>query len=155
MALAGLAIAASAILTGCSIAPSGTATGGGTGGSGESGQTDGGTTTTDPGTDTSLDDYQGAPATFPTDVPIIDGDIAFGIDLGTGWTVVIPVDDLAAGYADASGKLTAAGFTAQVDSTSPEGSIGVFTNDTYQINVTASATADYGDAVTYVVVVRG
>jgi len=150
-----LAIAASAILAGCSIAPSSPATGGGTSGGGQSGQSDGGTTTTDPGSDTSLDDYQGAPANFPTDVPLIEGDVAFGIDLGTGWTVVIPVGDLAAGYADASTRLTSAGFAAQVDSTSAEGSIGVFTNDRYQINVTASATADYGDAVTYVVVLRG
>lgn len=130
-------------------------TGGGTSGEGQSGQSGDGTTSTDPGTDTNLDDFQGLPDTFPTDVPIIDGDVVFGLDLGTGWSVVIPVDDLASAYAEASGKLVGAGFVAKVDTSTPEGSVGVFVSDRYQINVNASKTADYGNSVSYVVVLLG
>ena len=36
------------------------------------------------------------PATFPSSVPLIDGEVAAGIDVGTGWSVVIKTDDLGA-----------------------------------------------------------
>ncbi|CAN5322584.1 hypothetical protein BH11ACT5_BH11ACT5_13350 [soil metagenome] len=157
-----LGIVAAVTLTGCSgLLGGGSGGSGGTGGNGQSGASDGGSdgagtsTSTDPGTDTGLEGYEGKPATFPGDVPIIDGDIPFGVDLGTGWTVIVPTDDLVAAYKDAEGRLTSAGFTSQVSSTTADGSFGAFDNDKYTIQITASDTNDYGPSVTYVVVLKG
>ncbi|MCU1412266.1 MAG: hypothetical protein JWR04_2973 [Rhodoglobus sp.] len=155
-ALVGLVLAASLALTGCS----GVFGGGGTSGNGQSGASDGGSdggTSTDPGTDagTGVEGYEGKPATFPGDVPIIDGDVPFGVDLGTGWTVIVATDDIAAAYQDAEGRLTGAGFTSQLSSTTDDGSFGSFENDKYTVQVTATDTADYGPSVTYLVVLKG
>jgi len=155
--LVGLLLAASLTLTGCS----GVFGGGGTGGNGQSGASDGGSdgtdTSTDTGTDagTGVEGYEGRPTTFPSDVPIIDGDIPFGVDLGTGWTVIVATDDIVAAYQDAEGRLTGAGFTSQLSSTTDEGSFGSFENDKYTVQVTATDSADYGPSVTYVVVLKG
>ena len=113
-----------------------------------------GTTSDSPG-DVDLDGFHGVPASFPSDVPIVDGDVPMGIDLGTGWSVVVSVDDIAKSYAEASGKLSAAGFEVLQDGTTADGSFGVFENDKYQVQVTASNTIDYGPAVSYVVVLLG
>ena len=155
--LVGLVLAASLALTGCSGAFGGGGAGG-TGGNGQSGTSDGsdeGTTSTDPGTDAGLEGYEGKPSTFPGDVPIIDGDVPFGVDLGTGWTVIVATDDLGAAYADAAARLTGAGFASQVSSTTDDGSFGSFENDKYTVQVTATDTADYGPSVTYLVVLKG
>jgi hypothetical protein len=146
-ALAVLGITAAVLLVGCSITPP----------SGPSGGTDGGTTSSEAPGDGDLGDFVTLPETFPSaDVPIIDGDIAFAVDLGTGWSLVIPVADTDAAFADASTKLLGAGFENQIESTTTaDGSFGVFTTDTYQINLTATDTADFGPAVSYVVVITG
>jgi hypothetical protein len=112
------------------------------------------TSTSVPG-DVDLSQLQGVPATFPSDVPIIDGDVPVGVDLGTGWSIVVQVDDYAKAYVEASGKLTDAGFETIQDGTSGDGSFGAFQNDKYQVQVTATDTADYGPAVAYVVVLNG
>ncbi|MBU1586470.1 MAG: hypothetical protein KKH51_00815 [Actinobacteria bacterium] len=146
-----LGIAALLLLAGCS-AP---APGGGSG-SGDSGSSNSDSSNSDSGSaDDGLDGFEGVPANFPDDVPIISGDVPAGIDLGTGWSVVVQVDDLDAAFAEASGKLTTAGFEELQSSSSDEGSFGVFQNDKYQVQVTATDTADYGLAVAYVVVLRG
>ena len=154
-----LGLAAALMLTGCSgLLGGGSGGSGGTGGNGQSGASDGGTdgdTSTDPGTDTGLEGYEGKPPTFPGDVPIIDGDIPFGVDLGTGWTVIVTTDDLVAAYQDAEGRLTSAGFTSQLSSTTDDGSFGSFDSDKYTIQVTATDNSDYGPSVTYVVVLKG
>lgn len=95
------------------------------------------------------------PATFPRDVPLIDGPVAFGLDLGTGWTVIIRTDDTASAFEDAQARLTAAGFATEAATTTPDGSFGVFSGESYQITISASETADFGLAVTYVVVILG
>jgi hypothetical protein len=150
---AGLALAAVLLLSGCSFGPLLPVPAGGTGGDSSSSGGDG---SGDSG-DAPLEPLPGAaiPATFPTDVPLIDGPIAFGMDLGTGWSVIITATDLGGGYDDAKGRLLAAGFTSQMDSTTEDGSFGLFTNDKYQINLTASDDAQYGTAVSYVVVLKG
>lgn len=163
-ALVGVLLAASLTLTGCSGMLGGGGAGG-TGGGGQSGSSGGGSTSTDPGTDggsdsgdgtgTGLEGYEGKPATFPGDVPIIDGEIPFGVDLGTGWTVIVVADDIAAAYQDAESRLTGAGYTSQLSSTTDDGSFGSFENDKYTIQVTATDSADYGPSVTYVVVLKG
>lgn len=155
--LVGLGLVASLSLTGCFAPPS--STGGGTGGTGQSGQgdgTDGGTTTsTSSGTD-GTEQYAGLPSGFPSDeIPIIDGEVVFGIDLGTGWTVIVSVDDLQADYQAAAEKLKAAGYSALAESSSADGSFGAFENGTFQVQVTASETPDYGLTVTYLAVRLG
>jgi hypothetical protein len=88
-------------------------------------------------------------------VPIVDGDIPFGVDLGTGWTVIVKVADFAAAYTAASDKLSGAGFTTEQTGTTTDGSFGVFDTDKYTVEVTAAQSADYGPSVTYVVVLKG
>jgi hypothetical protein len=152
----GLGLAASIALAGCSLIPSPGGGSGGSDGSGQSGSSsDGSGTSTNPGTDAGITGYEGKPATFPGEVPIVDGDIPFGIDLGTGWTVVVKVADFASAYTAASDKLSSAGFTTEQTGTTTEGSFGVFTTDKYTVEVTAAKSADYGPSVTYVVVLKG
>jgi fermentation-respiration switch protein FrsA (DUF1100 family) len=157
--IVGVVLAASLALTGCSgIFGGGSGGSGGTGGNGQSGASDGRTSAAaEPSTDdsTGLEGYEGKPTTFPGDVPIIDGDIPFGVDLGTGWTVIVAADDLVAAYQDASGRLTGAGYTSQVSSTTDDGSFGSFDNDKYTIQVTATDNSEYGPSVTYVVILKG
>lgn len=149
---AGVALAASLVLSGCSIFPTAPSNGGGSGGSGGSG----GTTSTDPGTDTGTDQYQGVPTTFPKgDIPLISGDVPFGVDLGTGWTVIVKVSDFTASFTQATDKLKAAGFTSQVESSSADGSFGDYVNDKYEVQVTGSKSDQYGPNLTYLVVLKG
>ena len=152
-ALAGLGIVASLALTGCSFTGGSSGQPGSTGGSSpeSSSSADGGSG----GTEAPLEGFEGKPETFPSEVPIISGDVAFGVDLGTGWSVVVKTDDVVAAYQDAEGRLTGAGFTSQLSSTTDEGSFGSFENDKYTVQVTATDSADYGPSVTYVVVLKG
>lgn len=161
-----VALAASMVLTGCSIAPSGGATGGGTGGAGQSGQAGGGETSTDSTTETTddsaspgdvdLDGLGELPANFPRDeVPIIDNPVEIGVDLGTGWSVLMKVDDFEAAFADATTRLKGAGFEAVVEQISDAGGVGVFQNEKYQVQLSASNSTDNGPVLTYVVVLRG
>lgn len=95
------------------------------------------------------------PATFPAGIPLIDGEVAAGIDVGTGWSVVIKTDDLAAAYADASTKLKGAGFTADTETDSgAAGAFGQFQNAEFTVQVTAADSMDYGPSVTYLVVIK-
>lgn len=165
-----LALAASVAMTGCSIAPTGGATGGGTGGGGQSGQTDGGETSGDstddaggtesgdsssPG-DIDLDQFGSLPDTFPrSEVPIIDNPVEMGVDLGTGWSVMMKVDDFAAAFTEASTLLKGAGFEVVAEQLSDVGGVGVFQNEKYQAQISASDSPDNGPVLTYVVIVRG
>lgn len=152
-----LAVAASLMVTGCAA---GGSPGGGTGGGGSSGgsggtSSDGTTTETDTETTPGLDGYVGLPDTFPSDVPVIDGEVVFGIDLGTGWSIVVATDDIVAGYTAAADKLTGAGFTSDVSSSTADGSFGSFSSAAFTVQVTATDSADYGTSVQYVVIKNG
>jgi hypothetical protein len=143
VALGGVALAA-LLLAGCS-------TGEGTAG----------TPTTDPAptdqtdTDTGLDGATEIPDSYPGDeVPLIDGEVAFAIDLGTGWTVVIVAEDFAAGYGEAADLLDAAGFDEVANDASPTGTFGQFTTETYTVNVSATDSPDFGNSVSYTVVLN-
>jgi len=154
LGLAGVAVAASLLLSGCFALPS--LPGGGTDGSGSSGGSDG--SQTDSGSDSGPDDvpeqFQGMPATFPSDIPLIPGEVAFGIDVGTGWSVLISVDDLEADFVDAADRLKGAGYTALLENVAATGSFGAFENDLYQVQVSSQDTPDYGLVVNYLVVRR-
>jgi hypothetical protein len=139
--LAGIAAAvlvASIALTGCgSPIPSG---GGNTGenGAATSGPADEGTDGGDTGEAT-------LPATFPSDdVPLIEGDIAYSQDLGTGWVIYIHRDDFNAGYEEAKGLLIDAGFAGDTANQDDTGAFGQFTTDAYTVNLSSGDGADLG-----------
>ena len=142
------------VLVGCSPAP----TGGGTAGGGSSGQTDGNETSTDSDdgqNDVDLEAFGELPATFPIDdVPLIDAPVHLAIDLGTGWSVQLAVDDFQSSFTDAADKLKAAGYEAVAEQLSADGGVGVFRNDAYQVQLTAGDSPDVGNAVSYVVIIR-
>lgn len=143
-------------LSGCAFGGSsngGTDGGGGSGGSSQGNGTspDGAGTSPEPG----LDDYVGMPDTFPTDLPVIDGDVVFGVDLGTGWSIIVKCNDIVACYTSASSKLTGAGFSSDVSTTSDDGSFGSFSSAVYTVQVTATDSTDFGPSVQYVVIKNG
>ena len=95
------------------------------------------------------------PATFPTgEVPLIEGDIVYAQDLGTGWVVYVHRDDFNAGYEEAKGLLAGAGFAGDTVNQDDTGSFGQFTTDTYTVNLSAGDGADLevGPSVGYTVV---
>ncbi len=141
-AVVAVGLAAALALAGCTTGASSS------GGS----ATDSSSTTDAPSTDSGLSGYVGMPETFPADVPVIEGDVLFGVDLGTGWSIVVQADDPAAAYTDASAKLTTAGYTADVSSTSDDGSFGSFIGTEYTVQVTATDSVDYGPSVQYTVI---
>ena len=85
------------------------------------------------------------PATFPAAyVPLIEGDLVYAQDLGTGWVVYIHRDDYNAGYEEAKGLLTGAGFSGDTINQDDTGSTGQFSNESYTVNLSAGDGADLG-----------
>jgi hypothetical protein len=96
------------------------------------------------------------PETYPRDdVPLADGEPVFAADLGTGWTVILATDDLAAGFADAAARLEAAGFTAQSHTAADDGEFSQYTDADYTVNLTATTDPTYGKVISYTVVIAG
>jgi hypothetical protein len=99
----------------------------------------------------------GLPDGFPTsDVPLIDGEITYGLTLGKGadrvWTVIIRVDDLSA-FEDIAAQLEGAGFE-QSDAfggTTEGGSTGTFASDKYSVLVSVFEDGEDGFAASYLV----
>ncbi|MEO8261782.1 MAG: hypothetical protein ABI566_04360 [Pseudolysinimonas sp.] len=141
-ALAAAALLASLVLTGCG-APSG---GGSTGdnGAATSGPADEGTDG-DSSDGSGLEGQTTLPATYPSaDVPLIEGDVVYAQDLGTGWVVYIARDDFNAGYDEAKGLLTGAGFAGDTVNQDDTGAFGQFTSDAYTVNLSSGDGADLG-----------
>jgi len=85
------------------------------------------------------------PATYPADdVPLIEGDVVYAQDLGTGWVVYIHRDDFLGGFDEAKGLLTGAGFAGDTVSATDSEAFGQFTTDTYTVNLSAGDGADLG-----------
>jgi hypothetical protein len=151
--LAGIAAAvliASVALTGC-----GTPSAGG-GATGDNGAATSGPASPDAGGDPGGE--LALPDTFPTDqVPLIEGDLAYSQDLGTGWVVYIHRDDFLAGYEEAKGLLTGAGFTGDTINQTDAGAVGQFTTDLLTVNLSAGDGTDLGvgPSVGYTVVKNG
>ncbi len=160
--VAGLALVTSLVLSGCSFSPfppaplPGGGTGGGSSSSGGDGSGDPVVESGDTIVEVPAEEGSSAsiPATFPSDIPLIEGPVAFGMDLGTGWTVMITTSDLGRGYDDARARLISAEYTTELDSTTADGSFGVFENASYLINLTANDNGQYGSVVTYIVVLK-
>jgi len=91
------------------------------------------------------------PTTFPKDVPVLASDLVVATDLGAGWlvfmTTAAPADDFAA----ASELLTSAGFEKLVSTADGVSFFGSFTNDKYQVQLTAGEDDTYGDVLGYTV----
>ena len=74
------------------------------------------------------------PEGFPADVPLIEGEVAFGVALGSGFNVSVRVDGPDAMDA-ISDQLEGAGFEAQVGGTTGEGATQAFSNADYSVLV--------------------
>jgi hypothetical protein len=77
------------------------------------------------------------PEGFPAEVPLIDGEIAFGVALGNGYNVSVRVDGPEA-MDDIAAQLEGAGFEAQVGGTTGEGATQAFSSDAYSVLVVIS-----------------
>ncbi|MES1170702.1 MAG: hypothetical protein ABUL47_08445, partial [Leifsonia sp.] len=66
------------------------------------------------------------PSDFPTDIPLISGDIVTASSTGNGWEVWIASSDPIDGYGQASSSLQNAGFTAIADQSINGAAGGVF-----------------------------
>jgi hypothetical protein len=96
------------------------------------------------------------PATFPSDIPLVDGEVLESADLGTGWVVLFGVDDAIASFDSGADALVAAGFEESERATDETQGFGNFTNDLYQVQLSANTDyPGYGQAVAYTVVKRG
>jgi len=160
LALAAAGAMTAAVLAGCS-APS-AATHGGSGGSSGGSDSSNSAAPSDSPSDGTTGSGDGSdpntysiPATFPKAVPIIEGDVVYSADLGTGWLLWLAHDDFNSGYTDAVSKLKDAGFTGDTAAQTDQGSVGQFSNDKFQVTVTAGDDPTYGKAVSYTVVKLG
>lgn len=126
-----LLIAGALALAGCS-APS-TPTGGsdGSGDSGTTQETPNGESS-DSGLPTDI------PDTWPSEVPIPDGEIVGALDLGTGWAATVKVDDPKAAFDETAAALKSEGFEVLQETSSDAGSLGVYENDKMQVQVSGA-----------------
>ncbi len=99
------------------------------------------------------------PKNFPTQVPLIDGDVVYGGGLGSGegqvWNVTIKVADLAA-FKTIAASLTDAGFTAPVSGSGEidGGAGGAFENDKYGVLVVVAGDSKNGFVANYTVTAK-
>lgn len=82
------------------------------------------------------------PEDFPSDVPVVDAKLFTATSIPNGesktWTILYQVDNPAKAYADASAKLTGAGYTSTSTMEAAEGSFGTFENGTWNVTVTSA-----------------
>ena len=89
---------------------------------------------------------QSVPADFPSDVPLIDGEVVLGLALpgdngDKAWNVTIKVADAGA-FDDIKAQLTDAGFEFQELGSNDQGASGAFTKDPYTVLVVVSSDQD-------------
>ena len=92
------------------------------------------------------------PASFPADVPLVEGTTrggGAGPD-GTGWVAQIAVSG-ADRFAVAQQQLEAAGYTSSGVDTDADSGFGTFTGSTYRVVLTVSTDSDGQVLATYVV----
>lgn len=108
------------------------------------------------GGDGGADPNSVVPATFPSDIPLIDGDVLQSADLGTGWVVLFGVTDAIASFNKGADALAGAGFTEDARTTSDTEGFANYTNDAYTVQLSANIDyPEYGQAVSYTVVKLG
>lgn len=149
IALAALALVP-VVLAGCSLPG---ADGGSTG---DNGAATSGPAPEDGGGDGGVDPNTQVPATFPSDIPLIDGEVLESADLGTGWIVLFGVDDAIASFNEGADALAGAGFDEDARTTNDTEGFGNYTNDLYTVQISANVDyPGYGQAVSYTVVMPG
>lgn len=89
---------------------------------------------------------QSVPDDFPSDVPLVDGEVVLGLSLpgkngDKAWNVTIKVADANA-FDDITTQLTDAGFEYQELGSNDQGSSGAFTKDPYTVLVVVSSDKD-------------
>lgn len=96
------------------------------------------------------------PADFPKDVPLISGDVIYGLGLkssdGQGWNVTIKVSDVNA-FDTIKSELEGAGFTTNdtIGGTTSDGATGTFASDKYGVVVVVSKDGNNGFVANYTV----
>ncbi len=152
VALAALALVPLA-LAGCSLP--------GSGDPGPANTGDNGAATSGPAPDGAAGDGGGdpnaqVPATFPSEIPLIDGEVLESADLGTGWVVLFGVDDAIASFNEGADALAAAGFDEDARTADDNQGFGNYTSDVYTVQISANTDyPGYGNAVSYTVVKPG
>lgn len=150
-------LTATLVLAGCSLLPFGNddpTSGGSDGSGGSSGQTGDTGQGGDADDDAVVSGSGQLPAGWPTEVFVPDGEVTDAVGSPGNWVAVIAVEDAVAAFNQISAELKGAGFTALSETSGENGSIGVYQNETYQVQVLANQ--DSGTpSVTYTIVEKG
>ena len=94
------------------------------------------------------------PEGFPTEVPLIEGEVVFGGAFGDGgskvFNVTVKVDGLDA-FDEIKEQLEGAGFISAGDGSAGQGGTGVFTNDNWGVAVVVTDDGNGGFLANYTV----
>ena len=94
------------------------------------------------------------PEGFPSEVPLIDGEVIFGTAFGDGATKVYNVSVKVGGaeaFEEIKTQLEDAGFTSNVDGSIDAGGTGGFSNDTWSVLVVVTNDGGEGFIANYTV----
>ena len=139
-----------AALAGCSLLP-----GAGSGG-GDTGDNGAATSAPAPAPEDDIDPNVGLPASFPTAIPLIEGQVLESADIGTGWVVLFGVDDANASFTEGADALVAAGFSEDARTSNGTEGFGQFGDERYTVQLSSNVDyPGYGQAVSYTVVLTG
>jgi hypothetical protein len=146
LAIAGITLAATVSLSGCAFLPQLPGVPGIQGGSGSSSDdsTTGSTTDTPNGSDDIVGLPTTVPATFPAEVPLPALDVAYSLDLGTGWAIGFSTDDPTGQWTTLDAQMVASGWEVLMSSSSETQAFGAYENGTYQVQISAATAADSG-----------
>jgi len=83
------------------------------------------------------------PDGFPSDVPLPDLDISFSLTVSDdSWGITYLADDLEDDFADIVDQYEADGWEIQMNNSTSDGSLGVFTKDPYTVQVLGVADSE-------------
>jgi hypothetical protein len=157
------ALAIALVLAGCSAQPpsGGTSGNGGSGGtSGGSGVAEGDAGTGDGADGTPDDDLEAVegrlPPGWPQDVVVAEGEIVQGVSMGgAGWLALVNVADTEAAFAASSSSLQSAGYAVVSEAVTDSGSIGIYENDEFQVQVAVTDAPGAGWTMSYTITTKG
>jgi hypothetical protein len=146
LAIAGIALAATVSLSGCAFLPKlpGAPVIQGGSGSSNDDSTTGGTTDTPNGSDDTTGLGSTVPVTFPAEIPLPALDVAYALDLGTGWAIGFATDDAKAQWEALDARFVAEGWEVLITSPSETQAFGAYENGTYQVQVGAAPAPESG-----------
>lgn len=145
MATAALGLTLAFSLSGCFLFPSLDSTSDDSGYSDEPLDGDG------TGEDSSEVDTTVVPASFPAEIPLYNGDVAFAVELDAGWSVLLRTSNLNADFDAACTQLAAAGFVNTNYQREGELSSASFTGTMYLIEFTGGENPEHGPVLDYMV----